>query len=174
MDRILIFGNSSSGKSTLAKRLSKNLAIPVLDLDTIVWEANQIAIRRSHEDSAKDLRDFIENHPSWVIEGCYSTLINMALEFSTEIYFLNPSIDQCLENNRNRPWEPQKFKSAAEQAQTFEFLQNWIQQYQERDDEFGYSSHLCIFEQFNGKKQEITENICESMIKQFKRTGEIA
>ncbi|MBW4556621.1 MAG: shikimate kinase [Trichormus sp. ATA11-4-KO1] len=155
MYRILIFGNSSSGKSTLAKKLGEELGVPVLDLDTIAWETNQIAIRRSHQDAANDLQEFIKNNPGWVIEGCYSTLIKIAIEFSTEVYFLNPGTDKCLENNRDRPWEPHKFKSPEEQAQTFEFLQNWIQQYEERDDEFGYSSHRLIFEKFNGKKHEI-------------------
>ncbi|BAB76494.1 shikimate kinase [Anabaena sp. FACHB-709] len=155
MYRILIFGNSGSGKSTLANKLGKDFNIPILDLDTIVWEPNQIAIRRPQEDSEKDLRHFIDNNVSWVIEGCYSTLIKVAIDFSTEIYFLNPGISKCLENNRNRPWEPHKFKSTEEQAQTFEFLQNWIQQYEERDDEFGYSSHRSIFNQYNGRKHEI-------------------
>lgn len=78
MHRILIFGNSGSGKSTLANKLGKDFRIPILDLDTIVWEPNQIAIRRTQKDSAKDLQDFIENNISWIIEGCYSTLIKAA------------------------------------------------------------------------------------------------
>ncbi|WGV23308.1 shikimate kinase [Halotia branconii] len=168
MHRILIFGNSGSGKSTLANKLGKDLEIPILDLDTIVWEPNQIAIRRSHADAAKDLQDFIDNNISWIIEGCYSTLIEIAIAFSTEIYFLNPGINKCLENNRNRPWEPHKFKSAEEQAQTFEFLQNWIQQYEERDDEFGYLSHRSIFNQYNGQKYEIIDNEIPDF---FKKSG---
>ncbi|WP_066375694.1 shikimate kinase [Anabaena sp. CA = ATCC 33047] len=156
MYRFVIFGNSGSGKSTLAHQLAEKFSIPVLDLDTIAWEANQIAVRRSHADAAKDLLNFINNNHSWVIEGCYSSLIEIALKFASEIYFLNPGIDKCLENNRNRPWERHKFTSPEEQAATFEFLQNWIQEYETRDDEFGYSSHRALFEQFNGKKQEIT------------------
>ncbi|TAF08068.1 MAG: NACHT domain-containing protein [Nostocales cyanobacterium] len=157
MYRFLIFGNSGSGKSTLAQKLVLDLNIPVLDLDTIVWEKNQIAIRRDHEDVSHDLQDFITNHTSWVIEGSYSTLITIALEFATEIYFLNPGIDKCLENNRYRPWEAHKFKSPLEQAEMFEFLNSWIQQYTVRNDEFGYSSHRAIFEEFKGKKHEILE-----------------
>ncbi|MEJ1930562.1 shikimate kinase [Nostoc sp. NIES-2111] len=156
MYRIIIFGNSGSGKSTLAKKLAQDLSIPILDLDTIAWEPYKIAIRRPQDDALKDLQDFITNNPSWIIEGCYSTLINAAIKFSTEIYFLNPGISQCLENNRNRPWESHKFKSIEEQAQTFEFLQNWIQQYEQRDDEFGYLSHRLIFDHYNGKKHELT------------------
>ncbi|HIK08503.1 MAG TPA: shikimate kinase [Trichormus sp. M33_DOE_039] len=155
MYRVVIFGNSGSGKSTLARNLGQDFDIPVLDLDTIAWESNQIAVRRSHEDAAKDLQEFIKKNTAWVIEGCYSRLIEIAIEFASEIYFLNPGIDKCLENNRNRPWESHKFKSAEEQAQTFEFLQNWIQQYENREDEFSYSSHRALFDRFNGKKQEI-------------------
>ncbi|HEY9799240.1 MAG TPA: AAA family ATPase [Leptolyngbyaceae cyanobacterium] len=157
MYRILIFGNSGSGKTTLANKLAKDLSIPILDLDTIVWEANQVAVRRPQKDILKDLQNFIDNNISWVIEGCYSTLIKVALKFSTEIYFLNPGISQCLENNRNRYWEPHKFKSIQAQAETFEFLQNWIQQYEERDDEFSYSSHRSLFDQYNGRKHELTD-----------------
>jgi adenylate kinase family enzyme len=157
MYRILIFGNSGSGKTTLANKLAKDLSIPILDLDTIVWEPHQIAIRRPQEDILKDLQDFIDNNISWVIEGCYSTLIQVALKFSTEIYFLNPGISKCLENNRHRPWEPHKFKSIQAQTETFEFLQNWIQQYEQRDDEFSYSSHRSLFDQYNGIKYELTD-----------------
>ncbi|MFL9457302.1 MULTISPECIES: isopentenyl transferase family protein [Nostocales] len=56
MSRILIFGNSGSGKSTLANKLAKDFSIPILDLDTIVWEPNQIAIRRPQEDSVTVLQ----------------------------------------------------------------------------------------------------------------------
>jgi len=157
MYRILIFGNSGSGKTTLANKLAKDLGIPILDLDTIVWEPNQIDIRRPQQHILSDLQDFIDNNISWVIEGCYSTLIQAALKFSTEIYFLNPGISKCLENNRHRPWEAHKFKSIQAQTETFEFLQNWIQQYEQRDDEFSYSSHRLLFDQYNGRKSELTD-----------------
>lgn len=157
MNRILIFGNSGSGKSTLAQRLGQNFCIPILDLDTIAWEPNQIAVRRSHTDAAKDLLEFIQNNNSWVIEGCYSSFIEIALAFATEIYFLNPGINKCLQNNSNRPWEPHKFKSSEEQTKAFEFLQNWIQEYETRNDEFGYSSHRALWNKFKGKKNELTE-----------------
>ncbi|MBD2452250.1 shikimate kinase [Nostoc sp. FACHB-152] len=157
MYRILIFGNSGSGKTTLANKLAKDLSIPILDLDTIVWQPNQIAIRRPQEDIVNDLQNFIDHNISWVIEGCYSTLIQVALQFATEVYFLNPGISKCVENNRHRPWEAHKFPSIQAQAETFEFLQNWIQQYKEHDDEFSYSSHRSLFDQYNGRKYELTD-----------------
>ena len=44
--RIAIFGNSGSGKSSAAREAAKLSGIPVLDLDTIVWEPDRIAVRR--------------------------------------------------------------------------------------------------------------------------------
>ncbi len=35
--RILIIGNAGSGKSFLAKAIATQLALPVIDLDTIFW-----------------------------------------------------------------------------------------------------------------------------------------
>lgn len=50
-----------------------------------------------------------------------------------------------------------KFQSIQAQAETFEFLQNRIQQYEQRDDEFSYSSHRSLFDQYNGRKSELTD-----------------
>lgn len=38
MQRILIIGNSGSGKSWLAARLAEQLTIREVNLDTIVWQ----------------------------------------------------------------------------------------------------------------------------------------
>ncbi len=66
--RILIFGNSGSGKSVLAKRLAEADILPHLDLDSIVWEPNLIAIARKPEQVSADLQKYIATHPSWIIE----------------------------------------------------------------------------------------------------------
>ncbi len=42
--RVLIFGNSGSGKSTYARALADREHLAHLDLDSIVWEPNQIAV----------------------------------------------------------------------------------------------------------------------------------
>ena len=69
--KVLVFGNSGSGKSTYARALAAREGVPYLDLDSIVWEPGQIAVQRSPESVAGSLRSFIDLHPAWVIEGCY-------------------------------------------------------------------------------------------------------
>ena len=45
--RIAVVGNSGSGKSTLASMLARAGGYATLDLDSIVWEPNQIAVARA-------------------------------------------------------------------------------------------------------------------------------
>jgi len=47
--KVLVFGNSGSGKSTYARALAAREGVPYLDLDSIVWEPGQIAVQRSSE-----------------------------------------------------------------------------------------------------------------------------
>lgn len=44
--RIAIVGNSGSGKSTLARALRDAHGLPLLELDSIVWEPDLIAVLR--------------------------------------------------------------------------------------------------------------------------------
>ena len=53
--RISIIGNSGSGKSTLARMLASSNGTSLLDLDTLVWEPNKIAIPRDPKRGFADL-----------------------------------------------------------------------------------------------------------------------
>ena len=72
---VAIVGNSGSGKTTLAHDLSGDERVSVLDLDTVAWESDQIAVARPVEAARKDVRAFRKAHDSWIIEGCYAGLI---------------------------------------------------------------------------------------------------
>ena len=118
--RIVIVGNSGSGKSTLARQLAEVHSLPTLDLDTIAWEPGKIAVARATGDAAADLRGFCDAHEHWVIEGCYGNLARVTLERSPVLLFLEPGLDTCLANYRNRPWEPHSTCPAAEGHQAIE------------------------------------------------------
>lgn len=152
--RILVFGNSGSGKSTLATRLAAQIALAHLDLDAIVWEPGKIAVQRPAQAIAASLSDFISSHERWVIEGCYGELVEAAASHCTELVFLNPGLDACLENNLRRPWEPHKYASKDAQDAMLDNLQAWVAGYYERQDPWSYSFHRRIFDAFQGAKTE--------------------
>ncbi len=110
--KVLVFGNSGSGKSTYARALATREGLAHLDLDSIVWEPGKIAVQRPRESVAASLRSFIDSQSAWVIEGCYGELVRAVLAHCTLLVFLNPGRDACLANNLKRTWEPHKVRLA--------------------------------------------------------------
>lgn len=152
MQRIVIYGNSGSGKTTMARAAAAELGLVHLDLDLIAWESP--GVRRAPAASVAMLHDFFAEHPSWVVEGCYADLVEAALPFCTELRFLNPGVEACVANCRARPWEPEKYASREEQDERLAFLLDWVRQYDTRTDEYGLPRHRALFDGFAGTKRE--------------------
>lgn len=158
MKRIVIFGNSASGKSTLAKAFSSAENLPHLDLDSIAWMPSATPERKPIAESKREIDSFTNLHDEWVIEGCYADLLEIVLPASTEILFLNLPIETCIANAKKRPWEPHKYESKQAQDENLEMLIDWISQYAQRNDSFSKSAHERLFQSYNGKKRMYTSN----------------
>ena len=155
--KIAIFGNSGSGKSTLARKLTADGKAAFLELDSIVWEPDKIAVLRKPAEMNADLEKFLAENENWVVEGCYGELIEKILPFCTELLFLNPGAEVCLANNRKRPWEPHKYTSPEAQNEMLENLLSWVKGYYTRDDQWSLAYHRRVFDKHLGQKREITD-----------------
>ena len=153
--RVLILGNSGSGKSWKARELAAQHQLPHLDLDTIVWVPGLVAVARPLDDAFADVRSFAQSRPDWVIEGCYGEFIEAVLPYCSELVFMNPGKDACLANNGQRPWEAHKYDSKEKQDSMLPFLLDWVGKYYERDDTCSYSYHRRVFDGFGGVKREL-------------------
>ena len=122
MSRIVILGNSGSGKSSLAKRLAAKAGCEHLDLDAIAWKAADPPVRATFETSSAAIDDFVARKSAWVIEGCYASLIAYAGKYADRMYFLNIGIAACIENSEFRPWEPEKYASKEAQDENLAML----------------------------------------------------
>jgi adenylate kinase family enzyme len=154
----VIFGNSGSGKSTLAKELCEAEGYAHLDLDSLAWTPASPPVRMPLDESKHEIDAFVASHQSWVVEGCYSDLIEIVLPVSTEVIFLNLPVEDCIANAKSRPWEPQKYDSKVGQDENLGMLIDWIAQYADRNDTFSRSSHEALFREFPGKKTMYVSN----------------
>ncbi|TWX57734.1 shikimate kinase [Colwellia hornerae] len=169
MQKILIFGNAAAGKSTLAKKIAKKQGLAHLDLDTLAWLATSPPQRKRLSDSAIEIDNFTQQHSSWVIEGCYSDLLELLTSnnaadhdnvknkaFANEIIFLDIAINRCITHAENRSWEAHKYPSKQAQDDNLAMLIDWIKAYETRSDTFSKQAHQQLYTRFVGKKNIIT------------------
>ncbi len=71
MHRIVVVGNSGSGKSTIARALGEKLEFPVLELDSIYHQQDWVSL--PEEEFRVKLADFALNQ-TWVIDGNYLSM----------------------------------------------------------------------------------------------------
>lgn len=150
--RIAILGNSGSGKSTLAARLARDLQLESLDLDTIAWVPGQEAVPREPAEAAALVREFGMRGDRWVMEGCYASLIEVALAADPLLIWLDPGDDVCQAHCRARPWELHKYSSPAAQERNLAMLLDWVAGYGTREGELGRAAHGALFERHAGRK----------------------
>lgn len=151
---VAILGNSGSGKSTLARWLADRTGAVLLDLDTVAWEPDRIAVPRSPDSARADVRAFCRIKERWIVEGCYTGLIEAALHFVPRLVLLDPGEARCVANCRERPWEPHKYTTRQEQDERLEFLLGWVRDYYVRDDDMSLASHRRCFLSYEGPKVE--------------------
>lgn len=87
--KILIFGIVASGKTTLAKKLSKELGIPYYEGDCIAWGyCGEERYKRSYEEQAEIVRKINEN-ADWIVEGTYRESQKAFYDHADKIIFLD-------------------------------------------------------------------------------------
>jgi len=150
--RVMIFGNSGSGKSTLARTLAATHDLAHLDLDTLAWLPGDTPTRAPRAQSQAQIAEFLRQNPRWVIEGCYTDLLELLTTETDRLIFLDLPESECVRNARNRPWEPHKYPDKAAQDANLGMLIDWIGQYRDRDDTFSGAAHKRLFDAFSGSK----------------------
>ena len=86
MKKILVIGCCGAGKSTLSKKLSDQLELPMIHLDKVYWKANWVESPK--EEFEKKVKELIQNE-AYVMDGNYSSTLAMRLKEADTLVYLD-------------------------------------------------------------------------------------
>jgi adenylate kinase family enzyme len=92
-NKILIIGCAGSGKTTLAKKLSRILNLPLIHLDNYYWAPGWQSVPQQLWQSRLD--DLIEK-PKWIMDGNYTQSLAKRLVEATAVIYLDMPRYKCL------------------------------------------------------------------------------
>lgn len=144
--RLVVIGNCGSGKTALAERVGEALRLPVQDLDLLHWRAEG---RKRDESEAKALVADIAEGPSWVIEGVYGWLAEVALDRATALIWLDLSWVECREGLLRRGLR----RGMTPNDQ--EALLAWSSAYWTRETPSSFIGHSQLYQRFHGRKARL-------------------
>ena len=145
--KLLIIGNSGSGKSALSERLARLSAQPIFDLDLIHWHEDG---RKRDEEASRSLLAAIVGQPIWIIEGVYGWLAEVAVPHATALIWTDLPWAECRSGLLRRGLRPGM--TEADQAA----LLSWAEAYWSRSTPSSAAGHERLFEAFRGQKVRLT------------------
>jgi len=149
--RIVIIGNSGSGKSYLAGQLSAIFGARLIHLDSIFWMPGGFNERRS----ADEISNLIAGHtnaPAWVVEGVFGELASRFLDSAESLLWLDMPLELCRTSLIQRGSESSKQRDPAQAQESFRALLQWSSEYWSRTNFQSHQGHLRLFDGFKGDK----------------------
>ncbi len=120
MNRIMVIGCPGSGKSTFSKKLHQITKLPLFHLDMMYWNADKTVVDK--EVFKERLYNTIQLD-KWIIDGNYSSTIELRLQACDTVIFLDYPLDVCLEGIRARKGKKRTDIPWVENEDDMEFLE---------------------------------------------------
>lgn len=155
MKRIVIIGNSGSGKTVLARAWSATSGIPVVHLDEIFWLPGGFNRKRPADEVDAMIR-MEATKEEWISEGVFGDLAEKLLPRATHLVWLDLPWEECRNGLLQRGSESSNQLDPVDAEENFRKLLQWAEGYQERTGSCSHAGHRLLYEGFSGAKTRIT------------------
>ncbi|MBN2041647.1 MAG: AAA family ATPase [Spirochaetes bacterium] len=151
MKRIIIIGNSGSGKTWLGSRISEINNIQCYGLDSIFWEPGSFNRKRNISGVETDIGNILQL-TEWIVEGVFGDLVDYTIQYADTLIYLDMPWEECKGNLLSRGSERLKQKDPEQAEKSFQALLKWASEYYTRQSKASKNYHSKLFDDFSGRK----------------------
>lgn len=119
MNRVIIIGCPGSGKSTLSRALHELTGLPLYHLDMLNWNSDKTVVSKAI--FLERLQNVIALD-KWIIDGNYGSTIELRLKECDTVFFLDYSLDVCIDGIKQRQGKPRSDMPWIETEDDEEFM----------------------------------------------------
>lgn len=154
MSKVVIVGNSGSGKSWLGQRLAQCFRVPCVGLDEVFWEPGGYCVKRAEVEVEDRLRE-VQSMSAWVVEGVFGHLAERVTPHADLLVFLDLPWTECCANLMQRGSESSRQLDAASAEANFQRLLQWAANYETRSGKASRSYHEHLYESCAAEKYRL-------------------
>ncbi|MBQ4150961.1 MAG: AAA family ATPase [Clostridia bacterium] len=126
MKKVIVIGCPGSGKSTFAKALREKTSLPLFHLDMLYWNADKTTVEKSV--FLQRLNDIFALD-EWIIDGNYSSTLEMRIKKCDTVFFLDFPTEVCLSGIAERRGKPRDDMPWVEDDTLDEEFTNFVKNY---------------------------------------------
>ena len=165
--KIVIIGNSGSGKSWLASWLAANSSVPAVHLDELYWQPGGFDNKRPLAETASLISTARETN-GWVVEGVFGELAAQFLPDADILVWLDMDWPLCEARLLRRGSQSKAHMARSQSEAGLGKLLEWASNYRSRDDAQSRSGHHALVNAFGASKMRLeSENDVNVFLSEF-------